>query len=34
MGIFIVNFARGWMDGTDDRWTDGWTDFQVELQLG
>ena len=34
MGIFTMNLADGWMGRTDDRHTDGWTDFQVESYLG
>ena len=30
MGIFTMNLADGWMDGTDDGDTDGWMEFQVE----
>ena len=29
MSIFTMNLANGWMDGTDDRHTDGQTEFQV-----
>ena len=32
--IFTMNLADGWWDGTDDRHTDGWTDFQLESHLG
>ena len=28
--IFTVNLADGWMDATDNRHIDGWTEFQVE----
>ena len=34
MDTFMVNLADGWMDGTDDGHTDGWTEFQVESCLG
>ena len=34
MGIFTMNLADGWTDGTDDRCTRGQTDFQVESHLG
>ena len=30
VGIFTMNLADGWMDGIDNRHTDGWTDLQVE----
>ena len=33
VGIFTVNLAYGWMDGTDDGQTDGLTDLQVESHL-
>ena len=33
MVIFTVNFADGWMDGTDNRHTDRWMEFQVESHL-
>ena len=26
--------GNGWTDGTDDGYTDGWMDFQVESHLG
>ena len=34
VGIFTMNLAEGWMDGTDDRHTDGWMEIQVESHLG
>ena len=34
MVIFTMNLAHGWMDGMDDRHTDGWMEFQVESHLG
>ena len=34
VGIFTVNLADGWMDGTDDGHTDGWMEFQVESHCG
>ena len=32
-GIFTMILADGWMDGTNNRHTDGWTDFQVESHM-
>ena len=32
--IFTVNLADGWMDGTGNAHTDGWTGVQVESHLG
>ena len=34
VGILTLNLADGWMDGTGDGYTNRWTEFQVELQLG
>ena len=34
VGIFTMNLAEGWMDGTDDRHTDAWMEIQVESHLG
>ena len=34
IGIFTMNFADGWTDRTDDRHTNGQTEFQVESHFG
>ena len=34
MGIFTMNLADGWTDGTDNRHTDGKTEFHMESHLG
>ena len=33
VGIFMMILADGWMDGTDNRHTDGWTELQGESHL-
>ena len=34
VGIFSMNLADGWTDGTNNGHTDGWMEFQVESSMG